>query len=164
MRKNRLVDELAAELRNGVRQIARNPGFTAVAVLTLALGIGANTALFSIFNSLILRPLPVRDPEGLALLADGCGPFRFGKKFAAARPSCRWRLRWSTESFDLSERGGQTNPLNGAYVNGRYFDVLGVTAISGRMLAPADDTPAADGTVAVIVTGSGGNASPAPMT
>ena len=62
MRWNLLADELAEDLRNGFRQIARNPGFTAIAVLTLALGIGANTALFSIFNSLILRPLPVRDP------------------------------------------------------------------------------------------------------
>ena len=71
MRWNLLVDELADDLRNGLRQIARNPGFTAIAVLTLALGIGANTALFSIFNSLILRPLPVRDPGSLALLTDG---------------------------------------------------------------------------------------------
>ena len=71
MRWNLLVDELAEDLRNGFRQIARNPGFTAIAVLTLALGIGANTALFSIFNSLILRPLPVRDPGSLALLTDG---------------------------------------------------------------------------------------------
>jgi putative ABC transport system permease protein len=71
MRWNLLVDELAEDLRNGFRQIARNPGFTAIAVLTLALGIGANTALFSIFNSLIMRPLPVRDPGSLALLTDG---------------------------------------------------------------------------------------------
>ncbi len=71
MRWNRLVDELTEDLRNAVRQIAWHPGFTAIAVLTLALGIGANTALFSIFNSLILRPLPVRDPGRLALLADG---------------------------------------------------------------------------------------------
>ena len=71
MRWNRLADELTEDLRNGFRQIAWNPGFTAIAVLTLALGIGANTALFSIFNSLILRPLPVRDPGSLALLADG---------------------------------------------------------------------------------------------
>ncbi len=68
MRWNLLVDELTEDLRNGYRQIAWNPGFTVIAVLTLALGIGANTALFSIFNSLILRPLPVRDPAGLAHL------------------------------------------------------------------------------------------------
>ena len=66
MRWNLLVDELAQDLRNGVRQIARNPGFSAVVIGTLALGIGANTALFSIFNSLILRQLPVREPSSLA--------------------------------------------------------------------------------------------------
>ena len=71
MRWNLLVDELAQDLRNGLRQFVRNPGVTAIAVVTLALGIGANTALFSIFNSLILRPLPVRDPGSLALLANG---------------------------------------------------------------------------------------------
>ena len=71
MRWTLVIDELGADLRYGFRQIARNPGFTAVAVLTLALGIGANTAFFSIFNSLILRPLPVRDPVSLALLSDG---------------------------------------------------------------------------------------------
>ena len=71
MRWNLLIDELVDDPRIGFRQIARNPGFTAIVVLTLALGIGANTALFSIFNSLILRPLPVRDPGSLALLTDG---------------------------------------------------------------------------------------------
>ena len=71
MRANRLMDKANDDLRNGFRQIVRSPGSTAVAVLTLALGIGANTALFSIFNSLILRPLPVRDPASLALLTEG---------------------------------------------------------------------------------------------
>src|SRR6478609_10880782 len=75
MRWNLLVDELAADLRNGLRQIARNRAFAAIAVVTLALGIGANTALFSIFNSLILRPLPVHDPASLALLTDGSWPY-----------------------------------------------------------------------------------------
>jgi hypothetical protein len=88
MRWNLLVDELAEDLRNGFRQIAWNPGFTAIAVLTLALGIGANTALFSIFNSLILRPLPVRDPGSLALLTDGSWSYRFGARSRHARPVC----------------------------------------------------------------------------
>ena len=89
MRWNLLVDELAEGLRNGFRQIAWNPGFTAIAVLTLALGIGANTALFSIFNSLILRPLPVRDPGSLALLTEAAhGRIRSGTRSRSGRPSC----------------------------------------------------------------------------
>jgi predicted permease len=137
-----LVDELAADLRNGFRQVARNPGFTAVAVLTLALGIGANTSLFSIFNSLILRPLPVRDPGSLALLADGSWSYPIWAEIATRETELfDGAFAWSPQSFDLSA-GGQTDPVDGAYVSGRLFDVLGVTSIRGRMLMPADDVGA----------------------
>ena len=119
-------------------------------MVTLALGIGANTALFSIFNSLILRPLPVRDPGSLALLTDGSWSYpiwdeirrRETELFAGA-------FAWSPQRFDLSA-GGQSEPADGAYISGRFFDVLGVTAARGRMLTPADDGAAADGPVAVI--------------
>ena len=151
MRWNLLVDELAEDLRNGFRQIARNPGFTAIAVLTLALGIGANTALFSIFNSLILRPLPVRDPGSLALLTDGSWSYPIWSEITARDAALfDGTLAWSAQRFDLSA-GGQTEPIDGAYVSGRLFDVLGVTGIRGRMLSPADDSSApTDGPVAVI--------------
>ena len=156
MRWNFLVDELAANLRHGVRQIARSPGFTAVAVLTLALGIGANTALFSIFNSLILRPLPVRDPDSLALLSDGSWSYPIWNEIKARESELfDGALAWAAQRFDLSA-GGQTEPVDGAYVSGQFFDVLGVTAIRGRLLMPADDggaltaTGVADGPVAVI--------------
>ena len=151
MRWNRLVDELAEDLRNGFRQIARNPGFTAIAVLTLALGIGANTALFSIFNSLILRPLPVRDPGSLALLTDGSWSYPIWNEIATRETELfDGAFAWSAQRFDLSA-GGQTEPVDGAFVSGRLFDVLGVTGIRGRMLSPADDGGARpDGPVAVI--------------
>jgi hypothetical protein len=151
MRWNLLVDEIADDLRNGVRQIARNPGFTAIAVLTLALGIGANTALFSIFNSLILRPLPVRDPGSLALLTDGSWSYPIWNEIATRETELfDGALAWSAQRFDLSA-GGQTDPVDGAFVSGRLFDVLGVAGFRGRMLSPADDGRAPpDGPVAVI--------------
>jgi len=69
-RGQRLADELRQDLRYGWRQMAKAPGFTLAAVLSLALGIGANTALFTIFNSLLLKTLPVREPQQLAMLDD----------------------------------------------------------------------------------------------
>jgi putative ABC transport system permease protein len=157
MRWTLLMDELRGDLRHSVRQVARNPGFTAVAVLTLALGIGANTALFSIFNSLILRPLPVRDPGSLALLSDGSWSYPIWDEIRLREAELfDGTLAWSAQRFDLSA-GGQTEPVDGAYVSGGFFDVLGVTAIRGRMLTPADDGGAStsvdrarDGPVAVI--------------
>ncbi len=151
MRRILLVDELAEDLRNGFRQIARNPGVTAIAVLTLALGIGANTALFSIFNSLILRPLPVRDPGSLALLTDGSWSYPIWNEIATRETELfDGALAWSAQRFDLSA-GGQTDPVDGAFVSGRLFEVLGVTGFRGRMLSPADDGGAPpDGPVAVI--------------
>ena len=170
MRWNRLVDELAEDLRNGFRQIAWNPGFTAIAVLTLALGIGANTALFSIFNSLILRPLPVRDPGSLALLTDGSWSYPIWNEIATRETELfDGAFAWSAQRFDLSA-GGQTDPVDGAYVSGRLFDVLGVTGFRGRMLTPADDGGArarVEGRTvrslsSAIVSGS--SVSPAPTT
>ena len=103
MRWNLLADELAEDLRNGFRQIARNPGFMAIAVLTLALGIGANTALFSIFNSLILRPLPVRDPASLALLTNGSWSYPIWEEIRAREAALfDGALAWSPQAFDLS--------------------------------------------------------------
>jgi putative ABC transport system permease protein len=151
MRWNRLVDELAEDLRNGFRQVAWNPAFTAIAVLTLALGIGANTALFSIFNSLILRPLPVRDAGSLALLTDGSWSYPIWNEIATRETELfDGAFAWSAQRFDLSA-GGRTEPVDGAFVSGRLFGVLGVTGIRGRMLSPADDSGAPpDGVVAVI--------------
>ena len=138
-------------MRAALRGLRKSPGFALVAIGTLALGIGANTALFSIFSSLILRPLPVRDPGSLALLTNGSWSYPIWEEIRARETELfDGAFAWSGQSFDLSP-SGQSDPVDGAYVSGRLFDVLGVTAIRGRMITPADDGGAApDGPVAVI--------------
>ena len=113
MRWNLLIDELAQDLRNGLRQFARNPGVTAIAVVTLALGIGANTALFSIFNSLILRPLPVRDPGSLALLANGSWSYPIWDQIRARSRVVRRRVRVVQPEVRPVD-GGKTEVVDGA--------------------------------------------------
>jgi predicted permease len=151
MRWDLMADEITQDLRNAVRQIARNQGLTTIVVLTLALGIGANAALFSIFNSLVLRPLPVRDPGSLALLANGSWSYPIWTEIRAREAQLfDGAFAWSSQRFDLSP-SGRTDPVDCAYVSGRFFEVLGVTAARGRMITPADDGAAPpDGPVAVI--------------
>jgi predicted permease len=133
-----LID-LGRDVRYGVRLLARNPGFTLVAVITLALGIGANTAIFSIINSVMLRPLPVRDPSRLAVVGG------IGRGF----PAWQWLQReagrfdgvaaWGPSQFDLSS-GGETHWVDGLWASGSFFDTLGVPAVLGRTLIKSDDT------------------------
>jgi putative ABC transport system permease protein len=147
----RTVDSLWQDVRVALRGLRKSPGFAVVAIGTLALGIGANTALFSIFSSLILRPLPVRDPGSLALLTNGSWSYPIWQEIRAREADLfEGAVAWSAQRFDLSP-GGKSDRVDGAYVSGRLFDVLGVTALRGRMIAPADDGGAApDGPVAVI--------------
>ena len=148
---SRAWEGLRQDVWTALRGMRRSPGFAVVAIGTLALGIGANTALFSIFSSLLLRPLPVRAPEQLVLLADGSWTYPIWDEIRRLDGDLvDGAIAWSIERFDTSDRA-ETAPLEGAYVNGRYFEVLGVTPFRGRMLVPDDDTgAAADGLVAVI--------------
>jgi predicted permease len=132
------------DLRDAFRSLRATPLVTGVAVLSLALGIGANTAIFSILDSLILRSLPVREPHKLALVLNG-GERTFSSWTNPIWEQVRDRqsmfdgaFAWSSARFNLSERG-QSDFANGMMVSGRYFDLLGVPAILGRTLTPADD-------------------------
>ncbi len=147
---SRAVDQLGQDIRIALRGLRKNPVFTLVAVATLALGIGANTALFSIFNGLVLRPLPVRDPGRLALLLEGSWSYPVWAEIGARENDLfDGAFAWANERFDMS-RGGQSAFVDGAHVSGRFFEVLDVPAARGRMLTPADDAAAPDGPVAVI--------------
>jgi predicted permease len=147
----RALDHTRQDVRDAVRGLRKSPGFALVTIATLALDIGANTALFSIFNSLILRPLPVRDPGSLALLADGSWSYPVWQEIKArADDLFDGAFTWSDQTFDLTQ-DGRPVPVDGAYVSGGFFEVLGVPAFRGRMLTPADDSAAPpNGPVAVV--------------
>jgi len=141
------------DVRYGLRMLAKNPGFTAVAVLTLALGIGANTAIFSLLNQVLLRRLPVRNPKELVVLKSP-GPKR-GHVWSDGDDSEIFShplykgLAKNTAVFDgviarypfeaSIASHGQTERGSGELVTGNYFDVLGVRPVLGRVLSPADD-------------------------
>jgi putative ABC transport system permease protein len=145
-----------SDLRNAFRALHATPIVTAVAILSLALGIGANTAIFSLINALILRSLPVKDPSQLVQLMTAQGrpswsnPLweqirdRDKQLFAGA-------FAYSNPRFNLAS-GGETQFVSGLMASGEFFDVLGVRAILGRTFSPADDVRGGgpDGPVAVI--------------
>jgi predicted permease len=144
------MEHALQDLRIAVRGLRQSPTFTIIAIGTLALGIGANTALFSIFNSLLLRQLPVRDPATLVLLDQGSWTYPiFQALEAQAGPALDGVFAVANRDFDLSS-GGLRTPIPGSFASGRMFDVLGVTAVRGRLLSPADDRRDGEPTVAVI--------------
>ena len=136
--------------RDAVRQWARTPVITAVVVLSLALGIGANTAIFSLIDSLLLKSLPVRDPDRLVRIVDGSFPTHGIPVF---RPIAESNVFDSAATMsllrpDISETPERRSAF-GIAVNGGFFEMLGVTPAIGRLLTPEDDQP---GSAAVAVT------------
>ena len=143
------------DLRFGARQLRLNPGFTAVAVLSLALGIGANTAIFQLVEAVRLRTLPVVKPQELASIDFAPGSLRSGwfSTRSARLTYAQWQeirkrqqafsgtMAWSAARFNLAQ-GGEARYAEGLYVSGDFFRVLGVPPILGRTLAAADDQPA----------------------
>jgi predicted permease len=140
------LDHLVTEVRHALRSLRKSPGFTAVAVITLALGIGANTAIFSLVDRLLVRPLPVRNPEQLVIVADRSTtrpqPFMWNHRMWSEIQR-RPELFDSTLGYFYSRlnlaSGGETNFVSGLYVSGGFFETLGVPASLGRTLTPADD-------------------------
>src|SRR3989440_4546025 len=147
------MPELYQDVRYGLRMLAKNPGFTAIAILTLALGIGANTAIFSLLNQVLLRRLPVRNPGELVILkspgpkrghvwsdGDDSEIFSYPLYKGLAKNAAvfdgviaRYQFAASIASHGQTERG------SGELVTGNYFDVLGVRPDLGRVLSPTDD-------------------------
>ncbi|HXV86329.1 MAG TPA: ABC transporter permease, partial [Gemmatimonadales bacterium] len=141
------------------RALRATPLVSGVALLSLAFGIGANTAIFSLVNSLLLRSLPVREPDRLVMV-------HFEDERAGSWTNPIWEqirdrpelfdgaFAWGSARFDLAQ-GGETDLINGAWASGGFFRVLGVPAVLGRTFSEADDARGGgpDGPVAVISHG-----------
>jgi putative ABC transport system permease protein len=144
----RWLETLLQDLRYGLRMLAKNPGFTAVAILTLAIGIGANTAIFSLIDTVMLRTLPVPKPE--ELLEVGFRDPRSAGEIRSSFTNPLWeQLRdrqdvfsgvfaWSVARFDLAQ-GGAAHYAQGIWVSGEFFRVLGLRPAAGRLIALSDD-------------------------
>jgi len=156
------LESVWQDVRYAVRMLSKSPGFSLVAVLTLALGIGANTAIFSIVNGLLLRPLPVPEPDRLVTISSDYA-VRFGFTAGAGWNYPMWdRLRQRAEAFDGAlaftadkfnlAQGGERQLVDGLFASGEFFTTIGVPALLGRTFAPADDVRGGgpDGPVAVI--------------
>ncbi|MBO0695903.1 MAG: ABC transporter permease [Verrucomicrobia bacterium] len=138
MRGIRHIDTIVQDLRFGVRMLRRNPGLTCVAVLTLALGIGANTAIFSIVNAVLLRSLPYRDPDRLVMI----GPVS-GGDFLEWRDQAKTFEQFGAYTSDLANlTGGSGEPerLYAARASANLFATFGVAPALGRAFTPAEDT------------------------
>jgi predicted permease len=159
------VSALLQDLKYAIRRLGNQPGFTAIAVLTLGLGIGANTAIFSVMNAVLLRSLPVQEPERLVLWSDSpdegaiAGSLMSGRWEYFTYPVYRaYRdqlksvsglvgIRSTSNALSIIGESGTTDgPAqmgSGQLVSGNYFSVLGAAPLLGRALTPSDDDPAA---------------------
>ena len=161
------IESLAQDLRYSIRTLAASPGFTLVAVLSLALGIGANTAIFSLMDVIMLRMLPVDDPGQLVLFGDGRAAgsneslpndserlfsYPFYRDFSQENQAFSGVAAIDSIEFGThgTVAGAGQELLRASLVSGSYFSVLGVSPDRGRMISEADDQAPDTGAVAVV--------------
>lgn len=152
------IESVWRDLRYAIRGLARNPGFTAAAVLSLALGIGVNSAMFSLADAILLRPLDVPHPGNLVRVYGNTPEEHFGNlsylEYTAYRDRNRTLSGLVAEQyqfFALQDRENeQARPLWGELVSGNYISVLGFEPILGRPFLPQEDSPAAKDIVALL--------------
>src|SRR5690349_4421907 len=166
--REKMMRTLWQDLRFGVRMLAKNSGFTLLVVVTLALGIGANTALFSVLDALLLRKLEVKDPDQLVLFNSisnsaftpgshngstgrdkdtglttrSSFPYQSYLRMRESRGALTDIVAFGALSVNIIA-DGQADVAQGQAVSGDYFDVLGVSAFLGRTIQESDDSAAA---------------------
>ncbi|MGA2571595.1 MAG: ABC transporter permease [Terracidiphilus sp.] len=160
----RLLEEFAADVRFGWRQLRKHPGFTLVAMLTMALGLAVNATIFSLIDDLFLRPLPAKDPQQLVVLSEKSPKFQYEMPFSypdykdlreaieggAAGDSAMARafsglIAYKEQGVHLSRTGASTERAWVHLISDNYFDVLGAKPYLGRLLLPGEGKlPSAD--------------------
>jgi len=150
-----LLETLWQDLKFGLRLLRFNPAFAAAAILSLALGIGANTAIFQLLNAIRLRTLPVKNPQELAEVriaerngATGSFVTRYPnltnpqwEQIRAQQQGFSGMFAWGPAGFNISP-GGEVHSVQGLWVSGEFFNVLGIQPERGRLLSSMDDLPA----------------------
>lgn len=146
---------IGGDFRHGARRFLLEPGFSAVAILSLALGVGANTAIFQLLDAVRLRNLPVAEPkklydvriaptdEGRTGSFSGRWPaltYPIWERIRAEQKAFSKLAVWSSDRVNLAS-GGEARYAEGMWVSGTFFDTIGVGALRGRMIGPAEDTP-----------------------
>ncbi len=151
------IESLWQDVRCGLRMLRKNAGFAVVAILTLALGIGANTAIFSVIHAVLLSPLPYNDPDRIFLLLES-NPSRGFPQFSVSPPNY---FDWKKDSTSFEQitsiargdfnytGGAEPERLSGARVGPSFFAVMGVMPAIGRAFLPEDDV---QGKASVVVT------------
>ncbi|HKG12700.1 MAG TPA: ABC transporter permease [Pyrinomonadaceae bacterium] len=148
-RNRNMFGEILQDLRYGLRTLRKHPGFTAVAVIALALGIGANTAIFSVVNTVLLRPLPYKDPDRLVMVWEDATRSGYPRDTPAAANFVDWRdqngvfegmAALADQSFNLTGMGDPER-LEGKRASANLFGLLGVEPLLGRGFLPEDDRP-----------------------
>src|SRR5689334_3871119 len=152
------MDTIRQDIRYAFRRLLKSPGFTVVALLTLALGIGANSAIFSVINGVLLRPLPYPDSDrlvGLFHLSEGERATMSGPNFYDLRALSKTLADAAAATRVRTILTGRGEPvrLDGAQVSGNIFDLLGVPPLLGRTLRLADNEAGGNRNVVVLSFG-----------
>ena len=155
------METLLKDLRYGVRMLMKRPGFTAVAIIALALGIGANTAIFSVVNAVLLKPLPFSDPDRLIRIYETDKHRGLTQGSASYPDFADWRdqnhvferIAAFHDGSHILTGGDDAVRLQGAVVSADMFALLGATPILGRTFLPEEDKPGDSGRVVMLSHG-----------
>ncbi|HEU0252527.1 MAG TPA: ABC transporter permease, partial [Pyrinomonadaceae bacterium] len=151
------METLLKDIRYGVRGLVKRPGFTAIALITLALGIGANTAIFSVVNAVLLRPLQFKDPEQLVVVWEDATFAGFPRNTPAPANYIDWKNQSQSfadmaataeTSFNLTG-DGEPERVSAHAVTANFFPLFGVQPLIGRSFLPEEDQPGANKVVVI---------------